>query len=134
MVETIKNDPKVAPKPSVIQAAKRFAEVLAKTPQFQEFEYSYMEYTQDEAAQNAIQEYQTKQESLKALLMLGAVSEENRLELQRLENLFRQQPSVIRYAKAKTNLVIICQQLGDHLSQAIGLDYGNSCRQGGCCG
>ena len=134
MVETTLNDLEVAPRSALMKAARQFAETLTETPQFHEFEKSYFEFRKDEAAQSAIREFQTKQDSLKALLMLGAVSDEDRQELQKLQNQFRHQPSVVRYTKAQEELVSICQEIGDHLSKAIGLDYGSSCRTGGCCG
>ena len=66
--------------------------------------------------------------------MLNAVSEEDRKELQRLQDQFNSQPSVLRYAKAQEELMAISLEIGDILSKAIGLDYGASCKTGGCCG
>jgi len=134
MVDTKWNDLEVAPRSAVMQAARQFAEVFSDTPQFHEFEQAYINFRQDAEAQNAIQEFQKKQASLKALLMLNAVSDEDRQELQRLQERFYQQPSVLTYAKAQEELVVISQEIGDLLTKAIGLDYGNSCRTGGCCG
>ena len=137
MVDTTWNDLEVAPRSAVIQAAKQFAETLGDTPQFGEFEKSYLNFRWDAEAQSAIQEFQKKQASLKALLMLNAVSEEDRKELQRLQDQFNSQPSVLRYAKAQEELMAISLEIGDILSNAIGLDYGTSCssnKAGGCCG
>lgn len=134
MLDTDWNDLEVAPNSVVMQAAKQFAEVFAATPQFHEFEQAFYNYRQDAEAQSAIQEFQKKQASLKALLMLNAVSDEDRQELQRLQERFYRQPSVLRYVAAQENLVAISQEIGDRLSKVIGLDYGNSCRTGGCCG
>ena len=128
------NDLEVAPRSAVMQSAKQFAETLGDTPQYREFEQSYFNFRKDTEAQSAIQEFQKKQASLKALLMLNAVSEEDRQELQRLQERFIQQPSVLRYTKAQEELVAISQEIGDLLSKAIGLDYGASCKTGGCCG
>lgn len=134
MQEPAWNDLEVAPKSVVMQAAKQFAEVFAETSQYREFEQAYMAFRQDTEAQNAIREFQKKQASLKALLMLNAVSEEDRNELQRLQERFYRQSSVLRYAKAQEELIAISQQIGELLSSVIGLDFGNSCRTGGCCG
>lgn len=134
MDQTTWNDLEVAPRSAVMQSAKQFAETLGDTPQYREFEQSYFNFRQDTEAQSAIQEFQKKQASLKALLMLNAVSEEDRQELQRLQERFIQQPSVLRYTKAQEELVAISQEIGDLLSKAIGLDYGASCKTGGCCG
>ena len=134
MVDTTWNDLEVSTRSVVMQAAKQFAETLGDTPQYREFEQSYLDFRQDAEAQSAIREFQKKQASLKALLMLNAVSEEDRQELQRLQERFIQQPSVLRYTKAQEELVAISQEIGDLLSKAIGLDYGASCKTGGCCG
>lgn len=134
MVETTWNDLEVAPRSVVMQAARQFAKTLEETPQFRDFLQSYFNFRQDADAQTALQEYQKKQSSLKALLMLNAVSDEDRQELQRLQDQFYNQASVLQYAKAQQELVAICQEIGDQLSNAIGLDYGSSCQSGGCCG
>lgn len=134
MLDTPWNDLEIAPKSAVMQAAKQFAETLGETPQYREFVKSNINYRHDAEAQSALQEFQKKQSSLKAMLMLNAVSEEDRQELQRLQDKFYNQPSVLRYTKAQNELVAICQEIGDQLSNAIGLDYGSSCRTGGCCG
>lgn len=134
MVDTILNELAIAPKSAVIQAARQFAETLSNSVQFRKFEKSYFDFREDAGAQSAIQEFQKKQASLKALLMLNAVSQEDRQELQRLQDRFLHQPSVQKYAEAQEELMVVCQGIGDQLSEAIGLDYGSSCRTGGCCG
>lgn len=134
MVETTWNDLEVASKEVVMQAARQFAEVLAEAPQFQAFEQALFTFRQDAEAQSAIQDFQKKQASLKALLMLNAVSAEDRQELQTLVDRVNQQPSVIAYNQAQAALVAASQELGDLLSKAIGLDYASVCRTGGCCG
>lgn len=128
------NDIEVAPRSVVMQSAKQFAEILSETPQFREFEQSYFNFREDTAAQNALQEFQTKRASLKALLMLNAVSDEDRQDLQRLQERFVQQPSVLRYTNAQEELIKMCQEIGDQLSKAMGVNYGDSCKTRGCCG
>ena len=137
MVDTTWNDLEVASKEVVMQSARQFAEALADTTQFHGFEQSYFDYRQDSEAQSALREFQQKQASLKALRRINAVSEEDRQELQRLQDRFYSQPSVLRNTKAQEELVALSQEIGDILSKAIGLDYGNSCnssKTGGCCG
>ena len=64
----------IAP-PSVVRSAGRnFAAALADTPQFKAFEQAHEAVTHDAAAQESIAAYQAKVESLRALLMLDAVS------------------------------------------------------------
>ena len=134
MDNTTWNDLEVAPRSAVMQSAKQFAETLGNTLQYHEFEQAYFNFRKDTEAQSAIQKFQKKQASLKALLMLNAVSDEDRQELQRLQERFAQQSSVLRYTKAQEELVAISQEIGDLLSKTIGLDYSASCKTGGCCG
>ncbi len=129
------NELEVASSEVVMQAARQFAEAFTSTPQFQAFEKSYDVYRQDPAAQSALQAFQKKQASLKGLSMLNAVSEEDRQELQNLRDRFYQQVTVAQYDQAQADLIALAQEIGDLLSQSIGLDFGNSCRTtGGCCG
>lgn len=134
MADTTWNDLEVASKEVVMQAARLFAEALAESPQYQAFEQALFTFRQDGVAQNAIQDFQNKQASLKGLLMLDAVSTEDRQELQALADRVNQQLSVIAYSQAQNDLVAISQELGDLVSNSIGLDYASVCRTGGCCG
>ena len=134
MTETTWNDLEITLRSGVMQTAKQFAETLAYTTQFREFEQSYLSFRQDAEAQNAIREFQEKQASLSALLMLNAVIEQERQNLEVLQEHIYRQPSVLKYTKAQEELAATCQQIGDLLSETIGLDYGASCRSGGCCG
>lgn len=134
LVDTTWNELEVAPREVVMHAARQFAEVLSLTDQFQAFEQAYLDFRQDTEAQSAMEEYQQKQSSLKALIMLNAVSEEDRNELKVLYDRFVHQPSVVRFIEAQDKLIELSQQIGDLLSQAIGMDFGSACRTGGCCG
>lgn len=131
---TTTNLVKIVPRELVMESAKHFAEVFENTPQFQEFTQAYFAFRQDEELQKTLQEFQKKQVSLRALLALNAVSEEDRLEIKNLRDKYTQQPSYVRYANAQEKLVELGQEIGDYLTNAIGLDFGDSCKTGGCCG
>ena len=128
------NDLEVASEEIVMQSAKQFAEALANTPQYKTFEQAYFTYRQDAGVQAAIEEFQKKQSSLKALLILNAVSEKDREELQILQEQFYHQLSVVQYTEAQEDLAKVCQEIGDLLSKTIGVDFGAACKTGGCCG
>ncbi len=66
------DDMEIAPPSVVKQAARDFAAVLSETPQFQAFEQAAETFQKDEPAQRAMQAYESKQQSLRALLMLNA--------------------------------------------------------------
>lgn len=128
------NELEIATKPVVMNTARRFTEALAETPQFLAFEETYQAFRQDAEAQMAYQALQQKQESLQMMMMLDAVDEDERLELQNLQAKFYQQESVQTYLEAQENLISLCQEIGEILSDATGLDFGSACRIGGCCG
>jgi len=127
------NDIEVAPPSVVKQAARNFASVLAETPQFKSFEQAAERFRQDQAAQQAMEAYKEKQMSWRALLMLNALSAEQRTELENLKNAFVNQPVVQEYFQAQTELAALCQTLGDALSESIGLNYAAACGVS-CCG
>ncbi len=126
------NELELAPPEVVRQAARDFAAALAETPQFRAFEEATDRLNRDAEAQRAIDAFQAKQQSLQALLMLNAVSEADKAELQRLQRVFSSTPAVVAYAEAQANLMVICQGAADWLSEAIGLNYAAVCGSG-CC-
>ena len=117
----------------VKQAARDFAIALAETPQFKAFEQAAFAFRQDKATQRAMQVYQQKQESLRALIMLNALSVEQRDELERLKSAFISQPVVQEYVTAQAELASLCQAIGDVLSESIGLNFAAVCGVS-CCG
>ena len=123
----------VASPPVVRTAARDFAATLAETPQFKTFEQAYEALSHDVAAQQALSAYRDKAESLRALLMLNAVSEAERAELERLKQDYLTRASVQAFAAAEAELTALCQQAAGMISAAIGLNYAASCGAS-CCG
>jgi cell fate (sporulation/competence/biofilm development) regulator YlbF (YheA/YmcA/DUF963 family) len=128
------NELEVASKPVVMQSAHRFSEALAESTQFKAFEEAYQAFRHNDQVQSAYRALRSKQESLRMMTMLNAVSDEERQELTKLENQFYGIETVQRYITAQEALISLCQEVGDLLSDAIGLDFGSACRTGGCCG
>ena len=119
---------------SVVHAAGRdFAAALAEAAQFKAFEQTYEALSHDVAAQQALSAYRGKAESLRALLMLNAVSETERGELEQLKQNYLTRASVQGYAAAEAELTALCQQAAGRISAAIGLNYAASCGAS-CCG
>ena len=134
MDNNLEVDMEIAPREVVMQSARQFAKLFTESPLFQAFERAYTNYAEDPAAKKALEDFQNKQEPLRGLMALNAVSPQDMLEIQRLQAEFYNQPSVKQYARAQDELIAASQEIGDLLSEAIGLDYGVSCRVGGCCG
>jgi cell fate (sporulation/competence/biofilm development) regulator YlbF (YheA/YmcA/DUF963 family) len=117
----------IAPLSVVKQTAFDFAAALAETQQYIVFELAAERFRQDQAAQQAMGAYQEKQISWRALLMLNALSAEQKAELEELHRAFVNQPVVQEYFKAQTEFATLCQTLGDALTESIGLNYAASC-------
>jgi cell fate (sporulation/competence/biofilm development) regulator YlbF (YheA/YmcA/DUF963 family) len=114
-------------------AAQAFAVTLRDTPVFQAFEQTAATLRDDVVARCAIDAYQQRVASLRALLTLGAVSAEEQMELDRLRRAYEEEPSVVAYLAAQRELVSLMQSAGDRLSEQLGLDFAAAC--GGCgCG
>jgi cell fate (sporulation/competence/biofilm development) regulator YlbF (YheA/YmcA/DUF963 family) len=126
------NELEIAPPDVVRQSARDFATALAETPQYQTFEAAVQRLYADEVAMAALAAYQTLQQSLQTMLMLNAVSEHDRAELERLRLAYADRPSVQAFAQAQTELISLCQTTANVLSQYIGLNYAASCSSG-CC-
>lgn len=127
------NDIEAAPTAVVKQSARNFASILTETPQFKSFEQAAERFRQDQAAQHAMKAFQQKQKDWRALIMLNALSPEQRTELDSLKNAFVSRPVVEEYFKAQSELATLCQTLGDALSESLGLNYAAACGVS-CCG
>lgn len=123
----------VAPPDVVKRAARDFAAALADTPQFKALDQAADHLRQDQAAQQAMGAYQEKQIAWRALMMLNALSDEQKAELEQLRAAFMNRPVVEEYFKAQTDFVTLCQTLGDTLSESIGLNFAAACGAS-CCG
>lgn len=133
MDDQVFDDIEVAPPSVVFSAARDFAAALVETPQFMAFEQAAERFHQDQTAQQALGTYQEKQTEWRPLLMLNALNAEQSAELEGLKNAFMNQPVVQEYFKAQTELMTLCQALGDALSESIGLNYAAACGVS-CCG
>ena len=122
-----------APASVVFSAARNFAAALVETPQYKAFEQAAERFRQDQTAQQAMEAYRQKQIEYRPLLMLNALSPEQRTELEILKNAFLDQSVVQEYFKAQSDLATLCQTLGDALSESIGLNYAAACGVS-CCG
>ena len=127
------DDMEIAPTSVVKQAARDFAAVLSETPEFKAFEQAARVFQKDEIAQRAMQAYESKQQSLRALIMLNAVPAKDKKALERLQQDFMSQPSVVPYLQAQNDLMALSHACASLLSQATGLNYSASCGSS-CCG
>ena len=115
-----------------LQAAREFAAVLAETSEYQAFDEAQLRLRRDPAAQEAIRAFQERQQSLQMMLMLGALSEADRDDLQLLQREMLAQPTVRGYVEAQEQLGLLCQEVAGLISEVIGLSFAASCGPG-CC-
>lgn len=133
MDDLLYNEIELATAPVVRQAARDFAVALYESEPYQAFVLAASCLENDSKAQEAIREFQEKQQSLQMMFRLNVVSLEDRSELERLHKQMLAQPSVIDYVNAQGNLSLLCQQLAGRLSNLINLDYASACGAS-CCG
>lgn len=117
----------------VERAARRFAAALAETPAFQAFEEASVRFREDERAQEAYGAYQAQQRTLQPLVMLGAASDEQRTDLERLHEAFMAESSVAELLEAQASLTALCRAIDGLLSERVGLRFAATCSPG-CCG
>jgi cell fate (sporulation/competence/biofilm development) regulator YlbF (YheA/YmcA/DUF963 family) len=127
------NDLEIASDEVVRQAARDFAAALVRTAEFHAFETASGIMEEDAAAQAALQAFQAKQQAIKMLQTLQAVTPAEREEFEQLRQAFLDQPCVAAYFQAQADLLAVCQAAGDILSNATGLNYGASASASGCC-
>ncbi len=134
MKDSVNQDIEISSEEVVKQAARDFAAALSETPQFKTFEQTDFAFRQDQAAQQALIALQEKQQSLRPMMLLNALTTDQRIELQSLQTAFTSQPVVQAYFSAQAEFSALCQALGDQLTQAIGLNYASICASSSCCG
>ncbi len=117
----------------VYAAARAFAETLAESDVFQAWEQAAWALRQDQAARALAERLQTMQRELQPLLMLGAVTAEQRLELEQLRSNYLTLPTVLAYTQTETALRVLCQAANEAISKQVGLDFATNCASG-CCG
>lgn len=117
---------------AVSQAVRSFATALAETPQFQTFEQAADALRSDLAAQQAIEAHKSKLQSLRMMLILKSVSDEDRSELARLRQVVADQPTVIDYVNAEEGIILLLRATADVVSEQICLPFAVS--RSGCCG
>lgn len=115
-----------------LQAAREFAAVLSETSEYQVFDQAQFRLRRDAAAQEAIRAFQQRRQSLQMMIMLGALSEADRHDLQRLQREMLAQPTVRAYVEAQERLSSLCQEVAELVSEVVGLSFAASCGPG-CC-
>ncbi len=118
--------------PAVRRAAQNFATALSETSQFKKFEEMTQTFQHDQGAQQAIASFKARQHALKAMIMLNAISDAERAELERLRQAVLTNPTYAAYRQAQDDLIVLCRATDGLLTSSIGLSLSAACSTG-CC-
>ncbi len=132
MSTLVRNEIDLAPSTACRRAVRDFSTALVETPQFQAFEQASAALNSDAAAQFAMKVHQAKLQSLRTMLMLNAVSDGDRAELENLRQAVLAQPAVSAYVDAEQALIALLQAVAEVVSEGIDMPFAVS--RSGCCG
>ncbi len=118
--------------PAVRRAAQNFATALSETPEYKKFEEMAQTFLHDQGAQQTIAAFKARQQALKAMIMLNAVSDAERAELERLRQAVLANPTYAAYRQAQDDLIALCRAADGLLTSSIGLSLSAACSTG-CC-
>lgn len=116
----------------VRDAVNVFADALAATREYQNFQQAALEFERDPDALQAVRLFQEKQRSLQMMQQLGMLTDEELTELRRLRRAMADQPRVRAYLNAQSLLQHVCQLAAQEISAEIKLDFAGTCAPG-CC-
>jgi cell fate (sporulation/competence/biofilm development) regulator YlbF (YheA/YmcA/DUF963 family) len=87
----------------------------------------------DEAAQAAMEAFQRRQDELRMELTFRTLTDEHKAELEHLQTVMYEVPSVAAYLRAQAALADLCRQAAAVVSAEIGIDFAANCGSS-CCG
>ena len=116
----------------VTDAVNAFADALAETPEYAEYQQAALEFQRDASAQEAVRLFQEKQRSAQLMQQLGMVSQEDLTELRRLRRVMSEHPRVSTYFHSQELLKRICQLAMQEINAEIEMDFARGCAPG-CC-
>jgi len=117
-----------------LTSATTFGAVLRSSPEFGALMAANQALASDAAATAAIEAFNSRQEDLRMELMMGVLPDEQREELERLQEAMLAVPSVAAYVAATESFQAICRETASVISDQIGIDFAANSRSGGCCG
>jgi len=113
------------------EAAQRFAAALAESPAFAELEAAQQALSADEAAQASLSELRSAQGELGWRARAGALTQEERDHLERLQNAALGQPAIQRVQAAQQQVRDEAGQAAAIITEATGAPFP---APSGCCG
>lgn len=114
------------------EAVANCASALRQSKALTEFKRCADALEQDSGAQEGLRALQEKRDSIRALMLLNALSEADRDELQRLERAVYTNPVIDAYLHAEEQAAELCREVNDRISAAIGMRF--ALKRSSCCG
>ena len=118
----------------VFLAAGAFGTALHASPEFVRLRTAGAALGTDDAAQEAIQAFNTCRSELQFEIRLGTLDAVQQAEIERLQAAMLAFPTVAEYLAAQTEFETICRETAELVTSEIGIDFAANCRAGGCCG
>jgi cell fate (sporulation/competence/biofilm development) regulator YlbF (YheA/YmcA/DUF963 family) len=118
----------------VYLAAGAFGTALHSSPEFVRLRTAGAALGKDDAAQQAIEAFNTGRSELQFEIRLGTLDAAQQAEIERLQAAMLAFSTVAEYLAAQTEFEAICRETADLLTNEIGIDFAANCRSGGCCG
>ena len=115
-------------------AASTFGGALHASPEYLALVQAGEMMEQDLEATAAIEAFGRRQAELRMQAMLGTLDASEEAELERLQAVMVNTPSVAAYVAAQGAFQAVCRETAAVISADIGIDFAASCRSGGCCG
>src|SRR5450830_58799 len=118
----------------VYLAAGAFGTALHSSPQFARLRTAGAALGTDEAAQEAIEAFNTCRSELQFEIRLGTLGVSQQAAIERVQAAMLAFPTVAEYLAAQSSFEEICRETAALVSSEIGIDFAANCRSGGCCG
>jgi len=117
-----------------LSAAGTFGTALRACSEFTVLLAADRALSDDADANSAIEAFSSLQAELRAEITMGVLLDEQRAELDRLQQAMLAVPAVAMYVAATAAFQAVCRETASIVSAEIGIDFAANCRSGGCCG
>ncbi|MCA1753515.1 MAG: YlbF family regulator [Spirochaeta sp.] len=114
-------------------AARKFAEAVAHTKTYKEFEQANDAMEQDKEAKDLLSQFEVAQQMAQMSASWGGESQ-NEQNLAALQDKIAGHATLSRYFKAQESLVGELKQLDEYMTTRLGFDFAEMTKPaGGCC-
>lgn len=119
---------------AAMEAARSLARTLGQSSAYKSFEAALEQFRADEAAQQRLAEFESRQREMQQAAMWGGAGAQEKQALEREWQTLCAIPSLGAYLQAQEEFTASLRESARMISDAIGVDYGAVCSpSGGCC-